>query len=85
MRRPSPTQERVLRFLASGGTYDDKWGYVRSVPFLGGPPAYQRTAESLCRAGWAAWETLSYPTGVNTYQVLRITAEGRAALAKVDA
>jgi hypothetical protein len=85
MRRPSPTQERVLRWLASGGTYDDWWGHVRSVPAIGGPPAYQRTVESLCRAGWAAWETRPKATGVTTYRVLRITAEGRAALAQVDA
>jgi len=82
MRRLSPTQERMLRWLASGGIYDDKYGYVRSVPAFGGPPPYQRTMESLCRAGWAAWETRPYSTGVNTYQVLRITAAGELVLAK---
>ncbi len=75
----------MLRWLASGGTYDDMFGYIRPVPLhrwlaSGGAPPYQRTLEGLCRAGLAAWESRPYPTGVNTYRVLCITAAGRAVL-----
>lgn len=88
MRRLSPTQERVLRWLASGGGYDDLMGYVRPVPVArwlaaGGPQGNERTLESLCRAQLAAWEPQTSPSGVSTYRILRITDAGRAVLARI--